>query len=298
MRVRPIAGPEGAANARSRESLGHPSAPEPSAWTDFNPASPPHRWTASKSRVPPKPRDLLGPANPAERTGHGVCTGSPEVGCESDSECETTCDFSEGGLRLLNLSVTSDGAREESVCNSIAVRLRGFPDAVCSLPASYFRDRDPKAMCRLPNFGSFARPDWDCNGIDDTREGRCSPDGLTSCSTPKDCGGEPCITGGDLCRIYSEDDPFADRNHDGRGDECQCGDGNGDGAISGLDIAWTDRLEFHHRDPWARSQEHSLSNLALLCHAHNQHAADLDFGREWMQQHRVRTSTTTLPGES
>jgi hypothetical protein len=30
---------------------------------------------------------------------------------------------------------------------------------------------------------------------------------------------------------------FLDTNNDDIGDECQCGDGNGDGAITGLDIA-------------------------------------------------------------
>ena len=47
-----------------------------------------------------------------------------------------------------------------------------------------------------------------------------------------------------------------------------------------------ERLEFHHRIPWARTQDHSLRNLTLLCQAHNQHVANLDFGRDWMQSRR------------
>ena len=57
------------------------------------------------------------------------------------------------------------------------------------------------------------------------------------------------------------------------------------------------RLQFHHREPWARSREHSLENLALLCGAHNQYLADLEFGRGWMLARRAGRAPT-LPGES
>jgi hypothetical protein len=43
-----------------------------------------------------------------------------------------------------------------------------------------------------------------------------------------------------------------------------------------------DFLEFHHRVPWARCREHRESNIELRCRAHNQHAAELDFGTQNM----------------
>jgi len=42
-----------------------------------------------------------------------------------------------------------------------------------------------------------------------------------------------------------------------------------------------DFLEFHHQVPWARCREHRESNIQLRCRAHNQHAAELDFGAPW-----------------
>lgn len=39
-----------------------------------------------------------------------------------------------------------------------------------------------------------------------------------------------------------------------------------------------DFLEFHHQLPWARCREHELGDIHLRCRAHNQFAAELDFG--------------------
>ena len=41
-------------------------------------------------------------------------------------------------------------------------------------------------------------------------------------------------------------------------------------------------LEFHHHDPWARAQVHSIDGVSLRCRAHNQHAARKDFGERHM----------------
>jgi len=49
-----------------------------------------------------------------------------------------------------------------------------------------------------------------------------------------------------------------------------------------------DFLEFHHHVPWARCQQHRESNIHLRCRAHNQHAAELDFGTQHMAGYRKR----------
>jgi hypothetical protein len=47
-----------------------------------------------------------------------------------------------------------------------------------------------------------------------------------------------------------------------------------------------DRLEYHHRFPYALGGQHTLRDVCLMCHAHNQYEADCDFGRAVMAQHR------------
>ncbi len=45
-------------------------------------------------------------------------------------------------------------------------------------------------------------------------------------------------------------------------------------------------LEFHHREPWAGSRQHSIDGIALLCRAHNQLEATRDFGEAHMARFR------------
>jgi len=45
-------------------------------------------------------------------------------------------------------------------------------------------------------------------------------------------------------------------------------------------------LEFHHREPYGRSGDHSPDNVCVMCREHNAYLAERDFGREWMQQYR------------
>ena len=47
-----------------------------------------------------------------------------------------------------------------------------------------------------------------------------------------------------------------------------------------------DGLEFHHRHPFGRGGNHSVENVCLLCHAHNDYLADADYGRTAMALHR------------
>jgi hypothetical protein len=47
-----------------------------------------------------------------------------------------------------------------------------------------------------------------------------------------------------------------------------------------------ERLEFHHLVPFAKGGDHSASNVALRCAAHNAYQADLDFGAAFMAGRR------------
>jgi hypothetical protein len=69
-------------------------------------------------------------------------------------------------------------------------------------------------------------------------------------------------------------------------------------APSGRRCGSRDFLEFHHKEPWARSKRHSVAGIELRCRAHNHHAAVQDFGAEYMRQRRKRQSTPTRPGTS
>ena len=49
-------------------------------------------------------------------------------------------------------------------------------------------------------------------------------------------------------------------------------------------------LEFDHIDPVARGGRTTVTNLRLLCRAHNQYAAECTFGSEFMRGHRPEPS--------
>ena len=67
-------------------------------------------------------------------------------------------------------------------------------------------------------------------------------------------------------------------------DQGRCGYVSREGRQCGT----RDFLEFHHQLPWARCREHRESNIGLRCRAHNQHAAELDFGAQHMVAYRKR----------
>ena len=153
------------------------------------------------------------------------------------------CDLSEQSVR--SQGGNPDGTPDPTICSNSAIRLVGTPGELCGLPID-IPEGDPQPGCRLINIGVSAQPDLDCNGIDDTTEGRCTPEGGAICSNPADCppcandgdcASGNCINNGDLCPFIGEVNWFLDSNNDDIGDECQCGDGTGDGAISSPDIA-------------------------------------------------------------
>jgi 5-methylcytosine-specific restriction endonuclease McrA len=55
----------------------------------------------------------------------------------------------------------------------------------------------------------------------------------------------------------------------------------------------TRALEYHHIRPYGKGGGHEADNIALRCRAHNQHQADLDFGRAFMDRKRT---TEHAPG--
>jgi hypothetical protein len=164
------------------------------------------------------------------------CSATPAVACTSHADCRghavaDVCDLRELGWRLGTESALPDGQADPERCGAGMYVFRGTPGRNCSLVRRYAIDGDPGPSCAIANFGSSVRPDQDCNGADD--------------QVP------------DRCPYYSELDPFADANADGRGDECECGDsaplvarrdgslaGRGDGRIDVSDLVATNVLIF------------------------------------------------------
>jgi hypothetical protein len=58
-------------------------------------------------------------------------------------------------------------------------------------------------------------------------------------------------------------------------------------ADDGRRCAETGALEFDHLDGFARTRLHQADRIRLLCHAHNQHAAEKMYGRAFMERARA-----------
>jgi len=58
-----------------------------------------------------------------------------------------------------------------------------------------------------------------------------------------------------------------------------------------------DGLQFDHVDGFARTHAHELDKLRLVCRAHNQHAADQMYGREFMDKARARDDSSLPRGK-
>jgi hypothetical protein len=158
------------------------------------------------------------------------------VACSTHANCQgfavsDSCDLQERGWRLDPQTWSASGEPDPTVCGGGMHVFRGIPGQACSLVRSYAVDKDPGPSCALQGFGGSIRPDDDCDGADD--------------QVP------------DLCPHYSELDPFADANADGRGDECECGDaaplatrrdgsavGRGNGRLDVADLVAINQLIF------------------------------------------------------
>ena len=198
-----------------------------------------------------------GAANGKCESGTAGCAGDPfgdDLALASDCDdvafggtagdfCDLTENFLRGGG--FGPDLNPDGSQNPASCVLGGFRIVGTPNELCALGVDIGQG-DPRPGCLLANVGVQTRPDVDCNGVSDTLEGRCMPEGGAICSEPGlcppcsddgDCASNTCINNGDLCPFIGEVNWFRDLNNDGIGDECQCGDGNGDGAITGVDIS-------------------------------------------------------------
>jgi 5-methylcytosine-specific restriction endonuclease McrA len=57
------------------------------------------------------------------------------------------------------------------------------------------------------------------------------------------------------------------------------------------------RLEFDHRKPYGRGGDHSVSNLRLLCKAHNGYFAERDYGKEVVERYRIKRNSGSRVSE-
>lgn len=119
------------------------------------------------------------------------------------------CDYREWGIRQPPERLLPDGSPNPNICQGSQWHLEGTPAAGCTILERFAVDGDPGPGCQIPNFGIQTFPDDDCDR-------------------------QPDIP--DLCPAIGEFGPGTDSNSDGIGDECQCGDGNADGFVTGLDI--------------------------------------------------------------
>ncbi len=170
--------------------------------------------------------------------GTGTCNGLGTP-CASDAECDLddTCDTRERGFRNsrpFNDDTDGDGIPDTpstTFCSTAVTVIRGTANQYCHIIEQYAQvdepgtpSGDPGGDCGLWNFGARPLPDLDCNGVDDREE----------------AGGL-----GDLCPFLNEYDSTADSDGDCsdgdpgtpcRGDECECGDQNLDGAVNVQDL--------------------------------------------------------------
>ena len=56
-----------------------------------------------------------------------------------------------------------------------------------------------------------------------------------------------------------------------------------------------ERLEFHHRHPFALGGRHSVDGMALLCRTHNGFLAEIDFGRAAVARRRRSDAVSRTP---
>jgi hypothetical protein len=66
-------------------------------------------------------------------------------------------------------------------------------------------------------------------------------------------------------------------------------------SATGRRCSSRDFLEFHHREPWARRPSHSIDGINLRCRAHNQYAAERDFGAKHMERFQTRSQLKEIP---
>jgi hypothetical protein len=153
------------------------------------------------------------------RAPYDCCTGSQTGTC--GTECNAlgdTCDRSEGHRTNVQPSRTAFGEPRPTYCQQAAYIFRGTPDRGCTLTPQYLYPGDPGHDCGTLNYGSDRRSDTNCDGVPDVQV--------------------------DTCPFVSEWDEAGDSDHDCpgpscRGNECECGDQDGNGSVTVSDIVDT-----------------------------------------------------------
>jgi len=65
--------------------------------------------------------------------------------------------------------------------------------------------------------------------------------------------------------------------------------------VSGRRCAETERLEFHHLQPYGRGGDHSPDNIQLRCRTHNLYQAELDYGEKLIERYRSSPCRVSEP---
>ncbi|MBW2292886.1 MAG: hypothetical protein JRG94_11330 [Deltaproteobacteria bacterium] len=117
---------------------------------------------------------------------------------------------------------------------------------------------------------------------------------IGSCSSPRSPRSSKPAASGACSKAASKDPtrhiPVAIRREVWARDGGRCSYKSAEGWRCGS----AEYLEFHHRVPWARCREHSLPNISLRCHSHNQYEAELDFGVQHMARFREQRDSNPV----
>jgi hypothetical protein len=206
-------------------SFGGPYKNFPDFIFDGNPTFPPFgKFEVDINFVPPGQRYGVCEVNrrvPCDCGANGAsCGTAPADPCPGlDRDPNTAgiqpdrCDLRDFGFRLSPDDRLLDGSPNPGFCAGTVYVFRGTPKQDCLLSVPFAVNGDPGPDCSVRNFGPQVRPDLNCDGTNDVPQ--------------------------DLCPSYAELNMLADSDTDGRGDECQCGDANGDGNVTVADIVTT-----------------------------------------------------------
>jgi hypothetical protein len=156
--------------------------------------------------------------------GAGTCTQDC-TGLDADPNTPgiqpgDTCDFRTDGPRVqVQCARDANNNVRTDCCGTAVYVLRGTPNVGCTVLPRYPYNGDPGADCGVGNYGVDHRDDEDCNGIDDRIDAGTTDYCPFSSEWDQDADGDPdCDDGG---------------GGNCRGDECECGDQQGSGVLSG-----------------------------------------------------------------
>jgi hypothetical protein len=160
----------------------------------------------------------------------GRCANDPSVICDADpaDECAGVggaCNLGRTG----RCSVSTD------------IRCSEGPSPFPVTEHGFARWGDPHPYCELTNFGPQARPDLNCDGIEDNTIDN-NADGTA------DAIGDSCPYYTEINSVDIDPSPAVNtfnRNNAGRANECECGDSNRDGLVDVSDLVHANTMIFN-----------------------------------------------------